>query len=234
MNLMKRNLPLRLLFLALAFVPLVYWKEFLHHFYVYITGTIITSVIMQQWHIVVINIALFLVFLIPLSYRRKVKWTEYGLATAFFVSLFIEMYGIPLTILLASKYFFNPNTILPAHVVEFHFFGVGFSMDVGMTYGTILMIIGGLFILTGWVTLYRNLKKNVKLVTTGIYSLSRHPQYVGFILIIVGWLVAWPTILTVVLSPILVYKYLRVCATEEKEMASPEYEEYKKSVPMLI
>jgi protein-S-isoprenylcysteine O-methyltransferase Ste14 len=174
-------------------------------------------------------------FLIPLSYRRKANWVEYGLVSAFFISLFIEMYGIPLTVLFASKYFFTPGTQLPPNIVSFYFLGVGFGMDIGMTYGAILMLIGMFIIIAGWIKLYRSTKKD-GLVTDGIYAYSRHPQYLGFILIILGWLFGWPTIITVVLAPILIYKYFKVCKTEEEEMEKefPEYNEYKENVPLFI
>ncbi|UCE74970.1 MAG: DUF1295 domain-containing protein, partial [Methanomassiliicoccales archaeon] len=69
----------------------------------------------------------------------------------------------------------------------------------------------------------------------GIYSFSRHPQYFGFILMIIGWLIGWPTILTVIFTPILIFMYLRVCKIEEKELSHiKEYEIYKNKVPFLI
>jgi len=230
-----KNFPLRLLFLLLAAVPLVYYKDFYRHFYAYLTGNILTDVIRQQWHVALLSILLFVAFLIPLSYRRKANWAEYGLAAAFFVSLFVEMYGIPLTILFASKYFYKPSVILPEYVVSFSLFGVNFGMDLAMTYAAVLMVAGGLLILLGWVTLYRNVKKG-GLVKEGIYSYSRHPQYVGFILIVLGWFIGWPTILTLVMAPVLIYKYVSVCRKEELEVARifPQYEDYKKEVPFFI
>ena len=94
-----KNLLIRILLILLILIPIVFFQDFYKHFYVYLTGNIITNVITQQWHIVVLSILLFVAFLIPLSFKRKANWVEYGLVSAFFVSLFIEMYGIPLTIL---------------------------------------------------------------------------------------------------------------------------------------
>jgi protein-S-isoprenylcysteine O-methyltransferase Ste14 len=113
--------------------------------------------------------------------------------------------------------------------------GVHFTMEVAMVYTSALIAIGTTLILVGWVTLYTNHKKS-PFVSNGIYRFSRHPQYVGFILIIVGWLIDWPTLITLVFAPILVAIYLRVCVVEEKEMlrAYPQYEEYRVNVPLLI
>ncbi len=215
-------------------MPLFYFKDFYQHFYAYLTGNVLTNLITKQWHIVVLSILLFGAFLIPLSFRRKANWAEYSLVSAFFISLFIEMYGIPLTVLFASKYFFTLKD-LPSDVVAFEFLGVGFGMDLAMAYGAVLMTIGGLLIMMAWITLYRKIKME-GLVTSGIYSYSRHPQYFGFILIIAGWFIGWPTILTAVFAPILIYKYIRVCRAEEKEVSTQfsQYQGYKERVPFFI
>ncbi len=229
-----RNLPFRLMVILLILVPIIFYKDFYQHIYSHFTGTILTSVITHQWHIVLINILIFISFLIPLSFRRKIDWKEYGLVTAFFVSLFVEMYGIPLTILFASKSIDDPVVGLADIVYEFEFLGVNIAMDVAMLYASILIVIGTIFIIAGWYTLYKNIKK-VELVTTGLYAYSRHPQYFGFILIIIGWLVGWPTILTIIFALILIYKYVKVCKVEEKELAHiKEYQNYKNNVPFLI
>lgn len=221
--------------ICLAALPLLFAKDFFHHVRAYLTGTILTDIITNQWGIVVVSILGFLLFLVPLSFRRKAKWAEYGLVTAFFVSLFVEMYGVPLTILFASKYFFTDPSILPPNVIEFNFLGVGFGMDAAMAYGAALMLLGTLIILVGWITLYHGAQEK-KFVDGGVYALSRHPQYVGFLLVIIGWFVGWPTILTVIFTPILIYKYIRVCQTEERDMLKldPLYAEYKMKTPFLI
>ncbi len=231
----NRNLFPRIMLIILISPLLIFLPAFFNHFYNYLTGSIITNVIMQQWHIVLISVVIFIALLIPLSYRRKADWKEYGLTTAFFVSLFIEMYGIPLSILLAANYFYVPGIPIPGNLVAFNFLGVSFGMDIGMTYGAIMMIIGACIIAGAWITLYKNIKRK-GLVESGIYSYSRHPQYFGFILVIIGWFIAWPTILTVFFTPILLYKYTRLCRQEEREMTKkfPEYKKYKEDVPFFI
>lgn len=230
----NRNFPFRIMLVILILIPVIYFKDFYIHIYYHFSGTSLINTITQQWHIVILNIALFLSFLIPLSFRRRINWKEYGLVTAFFVSLFIEMYGIPLTVFFASEYFTGSGSELPNIVFAFRFLGVNIGMTLAMIYGTLLMIIGMLLIMIGWITLYKNLKEN-EIVTFGIYSYSRHPQYFGFILIVMGWLIGWPTILTVIFAPILVYMYVRVCKIEEKELSELKgYEEYRKEVPFFV
>ncbi|MCK9152349.1 methyltransferase family protein [Methanobacterium alcaliphilum] len=234
MNSLKNIIP-RIILLMFFLIPLFWFQEFYIHFYAYLTSNVITAVVTQKWQIVLFFILLFVAFLIPLSFRRKAGWLEYGLVVAFFISLFVEMYGIPLTILLASKYFFTPGTQLPPNVLEVNFLGVGLGFDMAMIYGSILILIGTILILLAWITLYIH-SKDHGLVTGGIYKYSRHPQYLGFILIILGWFFGWPTPLTLIFAPILIYKYLDVCKKEEKEITIeyPEYGEYKSNVPFMI
>jgi protein-S-isoprenylcysteine O-methyltransferase Ste14 len=233
---LNRNLPVRIAIIFLFLIPFIFYADFFEHFYAHFMGTIYDNVITDQWHLVAINIILFLSFLLPLFFRRKINWKEFGLVTAFFVSLFIEMYGIPLTMFFASEYFSGPAVELPGTIYEFNFLGVHIEMTVAMIYGTILMVLGTIIILIAWVTLYKNVKEN-GLVTTGIYSYSRHPQYFGFILIVLGWVVGWPTILTMIFAPILIFMYIRVSKIEDRELEvedDGDYETYKSTVPFFF
>lgn len=229
-----RNVPWRVLLVILFIIPFLFTQDFYIHFYAHFLGTILPHMITQQWHIVILNIVIFLLFLIPLSFRRKIDWKEYGLVTAFFISLFVEMYGIPLTIFLASKSLTGSEIVIPNSIVDFEFLGVGIRMTLAMVYGTILMVIGTFLIIIGWVTLYKNIQHN-KIVIIGIYSYSRHPQYLGFVFIILGWIIGWPSILVVIFGIILIFIYIRVSMLEEKELSHlKEYQCYKKKVPFLI
>lgn len=229
-----RNLPLRILFVILLVFPFAFYRDFSEHIGSHFTGGALPNVVEQQWHMVLMNIIIFLTFLLPLKFRRTIDWKEYGLVSAFFVSLFIEMYGIPLSILFISRYYGGEEVELPETVVNFEVLGVSLGMTIAMLYGLILMILGTLLIITGWITLYKNLSGQ-EIVTKGIYSYSRHPQYFGFILVVLGWLIGWPTILVAIFTPILVFKYIQVCRVEEGELAeSASYEIYRKQVPFFI
>ena len=226
----------RILLVLLAAVPFLYIKPFYHHFHVYLTGTAITGIVKEQWHLVVLSIVVFGLFLIPLTYRKRARWVDYGLVGAFFVSLFIEMFGIPLTVLFASKFLFVPGTTMPEHVVVFTFMGVHLGMDHAMTYGLVVMLIGMALIVAGWVSLYSQVRQP-GFASKGIYRYSRHPQYLGFVLLVLGWFFGWPTILTVIFSPILVVKYIKAARSEEADMLrlyGDAYAEYMRATPFLI
>jgi protein-S-isoprenylcysteine O-methyltransferase Ste14 len=230
----RRNLPFRMLFVAAICVPAAFPETFCAHFRAYLTGNVLDDIIWRQWHIVVLSILLFLACLVPLSFRRNVQWAEYGLVTAFFVSLFVEMYGIPFTILLAHKWFYQATIVHPTSVIDFHLLGVHFRMDLPMVYAAVLMTVGALLVVVGWVTLYFGVKTK-SLVTNGVYACSRHPQYLGFIMIVGGWLIGWPTMLTMVLAPILILVYVRTARHEENEVPDlAQYRSYREMVPFLI
>ncbi len=214
--------------------PLFFPFHFLEHLKAHFTGAIEGSVITGQWHVVLINIILFVSFLIPLSFRKKVSWKEYGLVAAFFISLFIEMYGIPLTIMFFSRAFQTTTTAPIDTLFTIRMLGVGFAFTLPMAYGAVLMLLGTVIVIVGWVTLYKNISKD-GLVTHGIYSISRHPQYFGFLMVIYGWIIGWTTILTLIFGIVLFVMYVRVCVKEEKEMGKDhDYNSYKKEAPFLF
>ena len=76
-----------------------------------------------------------------------------------------------------------------------------------------------------------------KLVTTGVYSIVRHPQHLGALLAHVGISIlfsAWCSLLFTPMKVVLIYLISR---KEEEELIKEfgkEYEDYKKKVPMLI
>jgi protein-S-isoprenylcysteine O-methyltransferase Ste14 len=73
-----------------------------------------------------------------------------------------------------------------------------------------------------------------RLATTGTYSHVRHPQYIGFAAIMFGFLLQWPTILTLLMFPLLVYMYVHLAHTEEIEARrtfGDAYDRYAASTP---
>lgn len=89
------------------------------------------------------------------------------------------------------------------------------------------MFIGSGFILIAkaWHELYAA-QRSGRLTIAGPYASIRHPQYVGFMLIMFGFLVQWPTLVTLVMFPILVTVYARLAKREERELLEQFGEEY--------
>src|SRR3546814_12160384 len=63
------------------------------------------------------------------------------------------------------------------------------------------------------------------------------PQYVGFILVMLSFLLQWPTLLTLAMFPVLVVMYIRLARHEEKEALAnfgEVYRDYMARVPGFI
>jgi len=76
-----------------------------------------------------------------------------------------------------------------------------------------------------------------KLATTGPYAYIRHPQYVAFIVIMLGFLLQWPTLLTVAMFPILAWAYVRLARREEEEVRvtfGDTYAQYAAVTPSFV
>ena len=75
-----------------------------------------------------------------------------------------------------------------------------------------------------------------KIVTSGVYSIVRHPQYLGGLLAHVGisfLLSAWYSLLS---TPLMVVLIFLISKKEEEELIKEfgkEYENYREKVPML-
>lgn len=214
----------------------VSFPSFLNHLLYFLSGQVEMIVFQGKWDIVALSIIGFLAFLIPLNYRRRANWRSMGIYSAFIVSLFIEMYGVPLTIYMSSAALggLSPASV-PNTIFTFNALGYTFAMNLWMVIGAGITAIGMGIVAWGWSTIYRTDKD---LVQTGIYNYSRHPQYLGIVLIAVGWFIGWPTLLTAAMLPIVVYEYYRLSQSEEEEVAKDigeeKYGEYRKSTPMFI
>lgn len=71
----------------------------------------------------------------------------------------------------------------------------------------------------------------------GPYAVVRHPQYTGIMLAVFGQIVHWPTLITVVLFPLIVLAHVRLAHKEEQGMArrfGAAYEAYRTKVPMFL
>jgi protein-S-isoprenylcysteine O-methyltransferase Ste14 len=97
----------------------------------------------------------------------------------------------------------------------------------------VLIVVGFLVISAAWRVLYEAQRAGA-LATTGPYAYVRHPQYVGFILVMLGFLLQWPTLLTFAMLPVLVWMYVRLARTEEREVRAAfgdVYDRYAAKTP---
>jgi protein-S-isoprenylcysteine O-methyltransferase Ste14 len=187
------------------------------------------------WFMVIINSAIFLIFAFSFT-RPKTKrdWRSFSAFSAFVVALFAEMYGFPLTIFLLSGWLTKryPGIDIYSHN-QGHLWDTIFNWK-GDPHLSFLHIISGVAIAAGfiiiaksWRVLYKAQQEH-KLALDGPYARIRHPQYVGFVLVMFGFLMQWPTLLTLVMFPILIAMYIHLAKIEEKEMLQEFGEPYQR------
>jgi len=196
------------------------------------------------WTLVILNSAIFIFFAFSfVKPQSKADWRSLGVFSAFVVALFTEMYGFPLTIYLFSGW-------LQTHYPQLDIF----SHESGHLLHTLLglegnphfdilhivsnvLIVAGFFILSSAWSVLHKAQRERKLAKTGLYSYMRHPQYVAFVIIMLGFLVQWPTLPTLVMFPILVWIYIRLSKREELDAINTfgeEYRRYREKTPAFI
>lgn len=186
---------------------------------------------------VVTWVVLFASFILFLPFNRKAGVKPAGTYLAFIVASAFEMFGIPLSLYFVMWAFgvSLPRGVLWGHTLEG---AVGYW---GMYVGFSLNVIGGILIYRGWKVIHEEYwskeEGEGRLVTEGVYSYMRHPQYTGFILMTLGLLIHWATLPLLVMWPLLAVQYYRLAKNEEEEMVTlfgERYIEYRRRVPMFI
>ncbi len=196
------------------------------------------------WTLVVLNSAVFLIFAFSFSKPQTPRdWRSFGAFAAFVVALFAEMYGFPLTIYLMSGWL---QTRYPGLDILSHDSGHLWSTLMGETgdphFGVLhiasyVFLGGGFWLLSSaWNVLY-HAQRRQSLATAGPYARIRHPQYAAFVMILLGFLLQWPTLLTLAMFPILLLMYVRLSITEEREAArvfGAEWDRYASRTPRFF
>src|SRR5579859_4292054 len=187
------------------------------------------------WLLVILNAGVFIIFAFSFARPQTSRdWRSFGAFSAFLVALFTEMYGFPLTIYLLSGWLSNT---FPGIDVLSHNNGhlwetlLGWKGDPHLNplhlLSNVFIFAGFILLASAWDVLFKAQRTHT-LATTGLYAHIRHPQYMGFIIIMVGFLMQWPTILTLVMFPILVTMYVRLAKREERDAQATFGETYRR------
>jgi len=194
-----------------------------------------------MWVVAAFNVGLFLFFFMSfLPPKGFAEWRNLGVVAAFLVALFSEMYGFPLTIYLLTGWLGEAYPVLQpfshkfGHLWVVVFGGSDLAWALVMGGSLALMLAGYILLSKGWRQVHG---ARGRLVIDGLYAFVRHPQYTGLFLVIIGFLVQWPTLLTVLMAPVLLYAYVRLARAEERHMLQQfgeQYAEYMHRVPAFF
>ena len=185
------------------------------------------------WSLVIINSLVFIIFAFSFTKPHTSRdWRSFGAFSAFLVALFTEMYGFPLTIYLLSGWLAEnyPGIDFLSHESG-HLWHTLLGVKGNPHFDSLhilsnLLVFGGFWLLaSAWRVLYAAQCRG-SLATAGAYAHLRHPQYAAFVVIMLGFLVQWPTLPTLVMFPILTYMYVRLARREEREALAEFGESY--------
>lgn len=196
------------------------------------------------WGLVLLNSAVFIGFAYSFFKPMNLRdWRSFGAYSAFIVALFAEMYGFPLTIYFLSGWLGAkfPGVNLFGHEAG-HLWWLLTGRQGDPHFGVFHLLSFG-FIFAGfsllsraWHVLYHAQRRR-SLATAGPYRFVRHPQYIGFVAIMFGFLLQWPTVLTLAMFPVLVLMYARLSLAEERDsevMFGQVWRDYAAATPRFI
>ena len=196
------------------------------------------------WSLAVVNSGIFIIFAFSFAMpRSKRDWRSFGAFSAFIVALFAEMYGFPLTIYLLSGWLTSRYPVVDwmshdaGHLLEM-LVGWKANPHFGPFHlASTVFIAGGFWLLAAaWRVLYAAQRAG-RLATAGPYQSIRHPQYVAFVLIMFGFLLQWPTLVTLAMFPVLVAMYMLLSLREEKDSErafGAAWQEYAARTPRFV
>jgi protein-S-isoprenylcysteine O-methyltransferase Ste14 len=195
------------------------------------------------WILVAFNSVIFIAFAISFFHPHTARdWRAMGAFSAFLVALFTEMYGFPLTIYLLSGWLGSRfPAIVPTHAGG-HIFNdvIGWKWDPHLSpfhLASYALIGGGFWLMaSAWPVLLRA-QRDGRLAIGGPYAKIRHPQYTGLALVMLGFLLQWPTLLTLAMFPVMLGAYFRLAVGEEREVKSrfgSDWDAYAESHPRFV
>ena len=187
------------------------------------------------WGLAIINALIFILFAFSFfKPQTKTDWRTFGTFSAFIVALFAEMYGFPLTIYLLSGWLTQkfPQVDFLSHDsghLLHSLLGLKGDphFDILHITSSVLIVAGFWLLSSSWRVLYMA-QKTKTLAVNGPYRHIRHPQYVAFVLVMLGFLFQWPTLVTLFMFPILVWIYIRLSLREEKVVEKEFGDTYRK------
>jgi protein-S-isoprenylcysteine O-methyltransferase Ste14 len=193
-----------------------------------------------DWHTAIFSTAFFGLFFLGCIFpRRPREWGSMGVFEAFLFSFFAEMFGFPLTLYLLAPLLgerLSSFGLFQSHLWAYLAARTGLvslvtAVEIIMNITVFTVAAACLLVVFGWLALY---EAQGKLATGGVYRLVRHPQYLGLMMLVVAFLIEWPTQPTLVLGPVLVRLYWGLALREEAELErslGAAWQDYAARVP---
>ena len=132
-----------------------------------------------------------------------------------------------LTIWIADSFVFEYSTFLTQYISNY----------IRVPIALIVLVISGSLAWTGLKIVFRETRKEPQVITTGVFSIVRHPIYLSSILLYLGFILLSLSLLSALVWFIIIIFYYMISRYEEKLLTQrfgSIYEEYKKKVPMLL
>jgi len=132
-----------------------------------------------------------------------------------------------LVVWIADSFVFKYSTFLTQYISNY----------IRVPIALIILTISGLLAGFGLNTVFGKTRKEPQVITTGVFSIVRHPIYFGSILLYLGFILLSLSLLSVLIWFIIIIFYYMISRYEEKLLTQrfgSTYEEYKKKVPMLF
>lgn len=155
------------------------------------------------------------------------EWRRIGLTTALFISLFIASFS--------HRVFRLHKDHLWAHLL----YATGTmkfetALYLMMAASSSLIALGLFIFSLGWKEIRWGREE---LVATGLYGVMRHPQYSGLILVVVAFLIGWPTLPMLLFGPYFIVKYVLIAKKEDRGLEKKfhdDFRRYKERVPGFV
>jgi methanethiol S-methyltransferase len=169
------------------------------------------AAVWHRWDLVVLSIVFHCVvlglFLATAAMpRKRLLNLPNGALAAFFVALYAEMYGVPLTLVLLQP-------VMPKWLAA-HLYAPPLPVRF---LGSAVIIVGFGLVYLGWRFIHYN---RGGLVQSGIYAHLRHPQYLGLLVLTLGQIIQWPTLTAILLWPFLLVLYVHLSHVEDRELVA--------------
>ena len=103
--------------------------------------------------------------------------------------------------------------------------------------GVIILIGSGFLARAGLKAVFGKIRETPRVITKGVFSVVRHPVYLGSILTYLGLIVMTLSLVSIIIWIIAIFFYYYISRHEEKLLLAKfgdEYENYMKRVPMLF